>query len=209
MRHHHSLNAATHSVFQKLQKASFLKKFYLAGGTALALQYGHRESVDLDFFCSKSFRTESVIAALSKLGKFKLVNEEENTVDGILDGVKVSFFSYPYKLIRKMKSLEGVAVASVADIACMKINAIAGRNARKDFVDLYFILDHEGWRVEDVLHLCDKKFGSARRDLYHVLKALVFFEEADAQPEVVTNPVVKWGAVKKFFVKEVGRMQKV
>jgi len=209
MMHSTALNSATKSVFEKLQKANFLKKFYLAGGTALALQYGHRESVDLDFFCAKSFRTEAIIAALSKLGKFKLVNEEENTVDGILDGVKVSFFSYPYKLIRKMKSFEGVAIASVADIACMKINAIAGRNARKDFVDLYFILEHEGWQIEDVLHLCDKKFGSARRDPYHVLKALVFFEEADMQPEVMTKPSVKWLVVKKFFIKEAGRIENI
>ena len=92
MMHETALNSATRSVFEKLRHASFLKKFYLAGGTALALQYGHRESVDLDFFCAKPFKTETLIAAISKLGKFKLVNEEENTVDGVLDGVKVSFF---------------------------------------------------------------------------------------------------------------------
>ncbi|MCX6780992.1 MAG: nucleotidyl transferase AbiEii/AbiGii toxin family protein [Candidatus Magasanikbacteria bacterium] len=208
MMHESALNAATHVAFQKMVRAAFLKKFYLAGGTALALQYGHRESVDLDFFCARSFKTESLIAALSKLGKFKLVNEEENTVDGILDGVKVSFFSYPYKLLRKTKMFEGVAVASVADIACMKINAIAGSTARKDFIDLFFIVEHEGWQIEDVLHLCNKKFGASARDPYHILKALCFFEEADYQPEVVTKPVVKWAAIKKFFLGEVGRMRK-
>ncbi len=207
--HSEALNKATHAAFDKLQRTSFLKKFYLAGGTALALYYGHRESVDLDFFCAKPFRTESLIAALSKVGVFKLVNEEANTVDGVLDGVKVSFFTYPYKLLRKTKSYQGVAVASVADIACMKINAIAGRNARKDFFDLFFILDNESWKIDDVLHLFEKKFGAAKRDPYHVLKALVFFNEADTQPEVVTRPKVSWTTVKKFFQKEALRIKKI
>jgi len=204
--HAEVLNKKTDAVFQKLRRAPFLKKFYLAGGTALALHYGHRESIDLDFFCAKSFRTESVIAVLSKLGTFQLVNEEENTVDGILDGVKVSFFSYPYALLHKTSAFHGVATASIADIACMKINAIAGRNARKDFFDLYFILEREGWTLADVLHLCNKKFKAARRDPYHIVKALVYFEEADAQPEVLTHPVVTWSAVKKFFVKNVEKI---
>lgn len=137
------------------------------------------------------------------------MNEEENTVDGILDGVKISFFAYPYKLLQKTKMFEGVAVASIEDIACMKINAIAGRNARKDFVDLYFIEQNNHWFLDNILWLCNKKFGSAQRDRYHVLKVLVFFEEADAQSEVVTKPIVKWAVVKRFFIKEVERMQGV
>lgn len=86
--------------------------------------------------------------------------------------------------------------------------SFAGRNARKDFVDLYFILEHEGWQIQDVLYLCNKKFGAGARDEYHALKALVFFEEADVQPEVVSKPVVKWGAIKKFFIQEAVRIQK-
>lgn len=209
MMHPSALNDTTATVFQKLRHAVFIKKFYLAGGTALALRYGHRESVDLDFFSAHKFSTELLIKALSKLGKFKLINEEAGTVDGILDGVKVSFFAYPYKLLNKTEMFAGIAIADVADIACMKINAIAGRNARKDFIDLYFILDHASWQIEDVLHLCDKKFGAAQRDCYHLLRAMVFFEEADAQPEVKTTPPVRWTVIKKFFVKEVERMSKL
>lgn len=197
--HREVLTPATAVVLKKISASLWVKKFYLAGGTALALQYGHRQSVDLDWFCSQPFRTEPIIAALAKLGSFALVNETENTVDGILDGVKVSFFSYPYKLLRAPKKFECTALASVADIACMKLNAIAGRNARKDFVDLYFILDREGWTLGDVLHLCDRKYGAARRDVYHVLRALTFFDEADAQPEVEIKPPVRWSVVKKFF----------
>lgn len=205
--HTEALTPATAAALKKLHRAAFIKKFYLAGGTALALHYGHRESVDLDWFCERPFRTATVSAALSKLGNFKLVNEEVNTVDGILDGVKVSFFTYPYRMVRRPASFDGFAVACVADIACMKINAIAGRNARKDFIDLFCILEREGWTLADIFRLCDKKFVGSTRDIYHVMRALVYFEEADAQPDVVVTPSVRWETVKKFFVREVKKMQ--
>ncbi|MBF8280774.1 MAG: protein of unknown function DUF1814 [Candidatus Magasanikbacteria bacterium] len=83
MMHIKTLNKATQAVFKKLRRATFIKNFYLAGGTALALQYGHRESMDLDFFSARKFQSESLIALLTKLGTFKLVNEEAGTVDGI------------------------------------------------------------------------------------------------------------------------------
>lgn len=172
----------------------------------MALQYGHRESVDLDWFSTRKFSTETIIQALTKLGKFKLVNEEPGTVDGVLQGVKVSFFLYPYKLLRQPKRYHAAAIASVADIACMKINAVAGRNAKKDFFDLYFILQKEKWTLAQVLGWCDQKFGTAQRDPYHVWRSLVYFEEADAQPEIIVTPTVKWSAVKKFFEQEVQRL---
>ncbi len=84
-----------------MESHTWLKEFYLAGGTALALQYGHRKSVDLDWFIQNNFSTKALLVKLKKHGKFNLLNEEENTIEGYLNEVKLSFMTYPYKLVQK------------------------------------------------------------------------------------------------------------
>jgi hypothetical protein len=201
-----SLTLATDRVLLKLAKQPWLKKFYLAGGTALALEYGHRQSVDLDWFNPKHFRTKTVIHQLAALGEFELLNEEEGTVDALLDDVKVSFFHYPYKLLEPVVMWNGVRLADPYDIACMKINAIMGRNAKKDFIDLYVFLEKEGLTLPEVFRMAERKFGPSGRDEYHLLRSLVFFEEANAQPSPKMTPPIDWKKIQQFFIREVKKL---
>ena len=122
---------------------NFKAEFYLAGGTGLALQLGHRDSIDFDFFSPKAIDTQKLYKKIQTVFadyKIKKVQEEKDTLTVIIAGkIKLSFFAYPYKLVGKPVSDEYLRVASVLDIACMKLSAIVSRATNKDYLDLYLI----------------------------------------------------------------------
>src|SRR3989344_7938351 len=123
-----------------LGKARILGNAYLAGGTALALQIGHRISYDLDFFTDKEFKAQVFLKAMSRFKLYQHERVEWGTILGKLGGVKFSLFYYPYPLLKKTISFRNINIASVTDIAAMKIAAISERGTKRDFIDLYFIL---------------------------------------------------------------------
>jgi predicted nucleotidyltransferase component of viral defense system len=128
--------AEVRGLIRRLSGIDFVRTtFYLAGGTALALQLGHRTSNDLDLFTGKLFSTEPLREKLVHMGGLVLV-EEEGTLHGILDGVKVSFLYYPYPVLHPFHEFEGLNVAAIGDIACMKAVAISQRGEKKDFFDM-------------------------------------------------------------------------
>lgn len=191
-------------VLEKLGARSWLKDFYLAGGTALALQYGHRRSVDLDWFTAKNIATKTLLRKIQKVGKFQLLNEEENTVEGYLEGVKLSFMTYPYVLVnKKIKFADFVYLASALDIALMKITAISSRNAKKDFIDLYWYLKIEKTDLGRLFVKMDQKFHGIDYDVMHICKALMYFQEADKEPLPKMLQSVSWTQVKNYFRREV------
>lgn len=197
----------TADLLEKMQRTRWISDFYLAGGTGLALQYHHRQSIDLDWFTTKEINTVQLIKKLSKVGKFELVKEEENTVEGLLDGVKVSFMTYPYTPLQPLIFYAGyVSLAGSSDIALMKLNAIAGRNTKKDFIDLYFFLQQENTDLVDLFKMMSKRFVGINYDVYHLYKSLVYFEEADQEPMPKMLIKIDWKEVKKFFVKEIKKL---
>lgn len=151
--------------------------FYLAGGTSLALQIGHRDSIDFDFFSEDNIDTVRLFERLREIFKgHKLlkIQEENNTLTVLIDeSVKVSFFTYKYKLIDKTISDENLTYASVADIGCMKLSTITARASNKDYIDLYFIL--KLFSLSDLLKKAHEKYPELDRNL--ILKSLVYFED--------------------------------
>lgn len=155
--------------------------FYLAGGTGLALQLGHRDSIDFDFFTANPFSTEKLWQELGEIFNSSAlikIQEEENTLTVTIDGVKVSFFSFPYKLIEAVVNYDFFNIASIADIGCMKLSAITSRSLAKDYVDLYFILHQT--ELSELLDLAQKKFPTLDTNL--ILKSLVYFEDITEEP---------------------------
>ena len=202
-----TLSPATSALLNKIQHNKLAADFYLAGGTALALQYGHRQSVDLDWFTKDSINTKALIKKLSAIGDFELLNEETNTVEGYLDKVKVSFMTYPYPLLNKKNKLFGeVYIASALDIAIMKLSAISGRNAKKDFIDLYWYLHTEKTGLISLFAKMKKKFFGTKYDVIHICKSLVYFKEAETQPMPVMLAKISWEKVKEYFVSEIGKI---
>jgi len=180
--------------------SNFKNDFYLAGGTALSFQLGHRDSIDFDFFSERDFNTSDLFEKLKENGvqhKMQKVQEEKNTLTVIIDdSIKVSFFTYPYKLLNPIILEKYARIASVEDIACMKLSAITGRSTEKDYVDLYFILQHN--KLSHLLGLVGEKFPNLDANL--ILKSLVYFD--DMKEEVIlfkNNKDVSFGTVKAFL----------
>lgn len=111
-----------------------VENFYMAGGTALALQLGHRKSFDIDLFSEKNFNVEKYSQVILSLDG-KILREEKGTIDAIIDGVKLTLLYYPYKLLENFHLIEKIKVADVKDIVCMKVVAISQRADKKDFIE--------------------------------------------------------------------------
>ncbi|MCL6612934.1 MAG: nucleotidyl transferase AbiEii/AbiGii toxin family protein, partial [Peptococcaceae bacterium] len=186
-------------LLELLGRQNVLKDFYLAGGTAAAIHMGHRMSEDFDFFCRHDFETFGIIQCLSDLGTFTLAGEARGTVHGILNGVKLSFLFYRYPLLYPAKWFLGCRIADLRDIALMKITAISGRGSKRDFIDLFFIIN-ETMDLAVLLRLFEKKYRNTGYSQYHLLKSLAYFEDADREPDPVMLKPMDWNSIKKYFL---------
>ncbi|MDD5147516.1 MAG: nucleotidyl transferase AbiEii/AbiGii toxin family protein [Candidatus Daviesbacteria bacterium] len=191
-----SQNAA--AALALLGKSGVLKDAYLAGGTACALQLGHRISLDLDFFIEKEFPAEIVLKQLEQLSGFKLDETAKWTILGSFPKVKFSYFYYPYPLIKKTSFFSQVNIASLEDIAAMKIAAICDRGTKRDFIDLYFLIKMR-FPLEKILKFYDQKYNKLSNNIYHITKSLSYFTDADFQDSPEMLIPVSWEEIKKFF----------
>ena len=163
------------------------KDFYLAGGTALALQIGHRDSVDFDFFSEQDINTKGLFERLRDILKGHIllnIQEEFNTLTVMVDAViKISFFTHKYKLIKETIYDGNLSLASIEDIGCMKLSAITSRASNKDYIDLYFILKHLS--LSSLLDNAYVKYPTLERNL--ILKSLVYFEDITLEKILFKN----------------------
>jgi hypothetical protein len=202
--HREVIPASTETTFHRLRDANILASFYLAGGTGLALQLGHRLSLDLDFFAEQLFDEEMLLQRIHVLGEFALVARAPHTLHATLGETKISFLGYAYPVLFPFRSYEGVSVADPREIACMKITAIANRGTKRDFVDLYVSARKYG--LTELLHLFARKYAQTRYSQPHLLKSLVFFDDAEKEPMPRMLVPLEWEEVKQFFLREVPRI---
>lgn len=201
-----TLSVNAQSALAILGKHSFLKQAYLAGGSALALQIGHRTSIDFDFFIKEEFELKDIITTLNKIGSYQGDQETPRTIVGKFNQVKFSLFHYPYELIDKTTNYLGVNLLSKEDIASMKLVAITDRGTKKDYIDLFCLADI--FPIEKMFEYYDQKYHNFEINKITLLKALQYFEDADGSemPQMIKK--ISWGEVKKFFKKEVVRLAK-
>jgi hypothetical protein len=205
--HSEVITAAVERTLRDLYRASLLAGFYLAGGTGLALRLGHRRSVDLDFFSAEAFDQERLLQKVQQLSGFSLLRKDEQTLHVNIAGTRVTFLGYTYPVLFPFQSFSGVKVADPRDIACMKISAIAGRGARRDFVDLYAA--SKPWGLSELLELFRHKFAQANYSLVHVLKSLTYFEDAEKDPMPDMLTPISWDEVTGFFSSEAPRLLEI
>lgn len=196
-----TVSPATQRILAALTKEPFVQKYYLAGGTALALQYGHRISYDLDFFSEHPADKHVIAKRLAACGKLEIKQNDQGTFNGLLDDVKISFFVYPYKLLKPARQVFGVAVAHQLDCACMKLDAIGSRGLRRDFFDLYMVLQE--FTLDDLLQAFQKKYSGAQINTFHLLRSLTYFVDADEDRAVNLLQPLDWEQVKTFFIDQV------
>ncbi|NTU46677.1 nucleotidyl transferase AbiEii/AbiGii toxin family protein [Candidatus Roizmanbacteria bacterium] len=185
----------TGHVLEKIQSLSELNKFYLTGGTALSLLLGHRESEDLDFFTRESFQPELLQQKLTMFGALTSVEISEGTLNAFLSNVKLQFLHYPYELLEELLQWDNIYIASSLDIACTKLVTISMRGSKKDFIDLYFLLKQ--FSLPFLFEKLDEKYRNVQYNKPHILKSLVYFEDAEQQPTPRMHIPVEWNEVKK------------
>lgn len=176
-----------------------LEMFYLAGGTGLALQLGHRRSDDLDFFSDTLFNTDAVLSLASA---DKILFTALGTVHCEIKGIRVSFLYYDVPLLYPTLSWHGIRVADYKDIVAEKIKAISQRGSKRDFIDLYALLNMRS-SVPEACVLFKSRFKESDINFYHVLKSLVFFEDADQEPSptmLLSEEEWKWESIRAFFI---------
>lgn len=185
-------------LFESLTKQAWMSPFYLAGGTALALHIRHRQSIDFDFFTTDEFDTRRILSMLKTLGTFELFSEAHQTINGLLNQVRISFFHYPYPLIQEPYSYGTLSIAGLQDIGLMKLEAISGRGSKKDFIDLYFLL--KMLSLSELFEQYPKKYGIEISNHYHLLKSLVYFDDAESQPMPIMHHPISWNDVKTSII---------
>jgi predicted nucleotidyltransferase component of viral defense system len=198
--HWEATSPALRRMLGHLAGQPFLRPFYLGGGTAVALRLGHRRSHDLDFFsASDEVQAATRRAAVQALASFQPVVVED--VDGDLvvqvPGLHIAFLSYGYPLVEPADDLDGVPVASLTDLGLMKLDALIGRGSRKDFYDLYFLLQRVP--LPRLLTMAESKYPSVGDFELMAMESLVMFENADrdVEPELLVD--LAWPDVRAAF----------
>jgi predicted nucleotidyltransferase component of viral defense system len=195
-------------VLEGFMQSHLSKSFYLAGGTALALQIGHRLSVDLDFF-SPSEDIPSIRNVVEKAlvpFQFNLSDSSWGNLVYLVNDVRVGFYGYGYSLVSPLVRIGNIRLANIEDIALMKFDALLSRASRKDFYDLYFICQQITLRK--LLDLSTQKYPSVRDFEVQVTKRLVFFDNAEEETNPVLLKAVDWQMVKTFFIEQAKTIEK-
>jgi hypothetical protein len=202
MLHKEAITEDTLELLIKLQQDDMLKDFRLAGGTALALQIGHRTSDDLDLFTQKDFNTDQILEHLESGYHFKLEYSARNTLRGVTGNTNIDLIAHQYPLAGNPLTEKGIRLLSIEDIAAMKLNAIAGDGTRaKDFIDIYFILKQ--YTLPQILDFYSTKYKTRNR--FHVIKSLSYFDDVDetAWPRMILETDLRLTKVKRVIIEHI------
>ena len=206
-----TLSRQTKKALDFLSAEKWIEKseWYLAGGTALALYAGHRKSVDLDFFTEQvEFNNVDFLKNFINNKNWQATFDRKNTIYGKLFGAKVSFIAYPFFIPMQEKFQHGaVKILAPIDIAVMKIIAISQRGRKRDFFDLYWCANNLE-PLEKTIKRLKKQYPSVAHNYHHILKSLVYFEDAEGDPAPGINFQANWQGVKKYFNKEIVKITK-
>ena len=192
MLHYETVDEGTLGLLKQLQSLSILSEMRLVGGTSLALQIGHRKSIDIDLFGNLSAEYENLIDELKTLGEVVPLKNSKNIHSLLINNIKVDIVNYEYKWLTNKITIDNIQLASIEDIAAMKLNAIIGRGSKKDFIDLFFIL--KNYSLATLMDFYTKKYNDGSTFL--VLKSLTYFEDADMEEMPFMFNNIDWQTIK-------------
>ncbi len=198
MLHYQTIDTPTLELLKQLLSIDVFQQMRLAGGTSLALQYGHRKSIDIDLFGILPPDSIAINSALRSLGEVKNLQNHQNIKSYIINGIKVDIVNYPYPWIRPLIIEDDLRLASDKDIAAMKLAAITGRGSKKDFVDVYFLLKH--YSFTELLNFYKEKYNDG--SVFMVLKSLTYFDDAEEDAGPLQLIPVTWDEIKKAIVSQ-------
>lgn len=192
MLHYETIEPATLELLKKLQDLPVLGNARLVGGTALALQIGHRKSIDIDLFGTLQTERTDLVQDLNLIGNVIQLKASPNIHIFTIDGIKVDIVNYPYPWLSSVRTGNGIRLAALEDICAMKLSAITGRGTKKDFIDIYFLLQY--FTLKEMLALYSQKYSDGSTFL--VLKSLSYFEDAELEPDPFMLTDINWNTIK-------------
>ncbi len=192
MLHYETVDEGTLGLLKQLQSLGILSEMRLVGGTSLALQIGHRKSIDIDFFGNLSAEYENLIDELKTIGEVVPLKNSKNIHSLLVNDIKVDIVNYEYEWLTNKITIDNIQLASIEDIAAMKLNAIIGRGSKKDFIDLFFIL--KNYSLATLMDFYTKKYNDGSTFL--VLKSLTYFEDADMEEMPFMFNNIDWQTIK-------------
>jgi hypothetical protein len=193
-----TVDKSTLELLKDLMLDKFFDAFILVGGTALSLQIGHRKSIDLDFFSKESFNTEEITDYLRLNYNFELDYTSKNTIKGEVNGIQMDFIAHQYPMIEDIKMIDGIRMASLLEIASMKLNAITTKGTRlKDFIDIAFLSSY--YSLNQMLQAYQAKYKSNR---IIALKSLIYFEEVNTEEPIIylNKKSISWTNIKSRII---------
>ncbi len=202
------LEALTEPRVTLFNQLSEFPGFYLAGGTAIALQLGHRQSVDFDLFrnhpieskllqyVEQQFSSESVVSLVN--------NADELTVT--VAGTKLSFVHYPFPVIQGFVHLAGVSVLTVPELAATKAYTIGRRGSLKDYVDLYTIVSGRHSSLDAIITLASQKYGEVFNGRLF-LEQLIWLDDIEDEPIVFLGSSVDREHIREYFTQAIQEAQ--
>lgn len=189
-----TLSQPTKKLLELLKPFNLPKDSYLAGGTAIALQIGHRMSNDLDFFTSTKFSEIMWESKLTHELGLETNQRDWQTIAGNIKGVKFSLFYYPDKLISEPVKYDSVSIASLPDLCGIKLNTIISRGAKRDLIDVYFLA--RKFTLKQMFDFYQEKYGNFSDREIMIKKALVYFEDANEEEDPKMLVKDKWEDIK-------------
>jgi len=202
--HLETLTQQGQKIFQKLKNFS---EFHLAGGTALALQIGHRRSIDFDLFSKKNIspRLLNKIEKIFPNSNIDIIVNRPEQLSVNINQVKLDFIKYPFPLISKLIKYQGVAICSIVEICAMKAYALGRRPALKDYIDLYYALKEKKTTLEKIIKTAKKKY-KREFNARLFLEQLVYTEDvADIKIKFIKKKKKK-KLIQKFFNEEIKKL---
>jgi predicted nucleotidyltransferase component of viral defense system len=199
MLHREAIPPGTLDLLTALSANPALASFALAGGTSLALRFGHRLSVDLDFFTTDNFDKEAVIRALSQNHTVHVQNVNPAGIRAIIDGINVDFVTYRYTLLAPPETISDIRLLSLLDVVGMKLSAVTNRGAKKDFYDLHTLIEKLG--MPELLRIYQAKYPT--HDPLIMLRSIGYFADAEGQDDPKSLIGITWPKVKQSIQRAV------
>jgi predicted nucleotidyltransferase component of viral defense system len=200
MLHLRTIEPRTLELLKSLLKEPFLANNFLVGGTSLALQMGHRFSIDLDLFTHDAFEADPLLEALRSKFKVQPLTVTDTIFIAVVEGIKVDCVHFKYPFSFPVIQEDGVRMADARDVAPMKLDAVTKRGSKKDFYDMYYLF--EQFTPIQVLEWYNNMFQHSTS--FHVIRSLTYFEDAEeTEDPIVFDKKVTWPLVKERMIKVV------
>jgi len=192
-------------LLKMVQECSFLEKYVLVGGSALALYVCHRKSEDLDFFTyDDSFDKKEIFEYIQGFENKEVLHQSDEQIDVLLDGVKVTFFNAKWKFLKPQK-VEKFNLASLESISAMKVNVMFLRAKYRDYYDLYFLVK-EGMSLKEIFEHSQNIVEGINFKLFAI--ALLYIDDIEDDNIEYLEPIerISKEKIRDFFEDELDKI---